>query len=639
MQDRVKPENTTDVLHPLEPLSGDEIIQAAAIARTALDEPASWRFEIIELHEPAKAQVRAFKTGDSVQREARVNMYRCGHVGVRTMVVSLDDKTVISTTEHPTACPTIQLEEFQDIENTVKTHPDFIAACKRRGINNPEDVCVDPWSAGSTGSEDEQGRHISYAFCWLRPAEGDNQYAHPIEGLNPVVDIKTGEVLRVEDRGDTPIPMNKASYKTTDNTPLRDDLKAINVVQPEGVSFTLDAHCLKWHDWSLRIGFNAREGLTLHDISIAGRPVCYRASLAEMVVPYGSPEANHARKSVFDIGEYGLGKLCNSLKLGCDCLGVIQYLDGLVADIDGNPMKIDNAICIHEEDHGILWKHYDFRTETTEVRRARRLVVSTIATVGNYEYGSYWYFYLDGSMEFEMKATGIINTAACVPGTEQKYGVEVAPGVVGQIHQHLFCARLDLAIDGDRNTVVECDTIAVPPGDDNPYGNAFYEKDRVLATECGRQRKLETERYWKFVSSEATNAMGNATAYRLEPSGTRTSFVHPDSPSGKRMGFTYNHLWVTQQDNSERYPAGEFVNQSDGSDGVQVWAQRNRDIENADIVAWPVFGLHHLPRLEDYPVQPVITTGFKLMPSGFFDRNPGLNIPADVNSASAHADA
>ena len=57
-----------------------------------------------------------------------------------------------------------------------------------------------------------------------------------------------------------------------------------------------------------------------------------------------------------------------------------------------------NAICLHEEDYGLLWKHIDWRTDYTEVRRSRRLVVSFIATVGNYEYGFYWYFYQDGTI-------------------------------------------------------------------------------------------------------------------------------------------------------------------------------------------------------------------------------------------------
>lgn len=268
----------------------------------------------------------------------------------------------------------------------------------------------------------------------------------------------------------------------------------------------------------------------------------------------------------------------------------------------------------------------------TETRRARRLTISSISTVGNYEYGSYWYFFLDGTIEFEMKATGIINTVGCIPGEPGKYGTEVAPGVVGQNHQHLFCARLDLAVDGDSNTVTECDTHAEPLGPENPWGNAFYVQETPITTEGGRLRKPDAERYWKFASSDKTNGMGKPTSYKLEPTHSITPFAHPDGPSGKRMPFAYKHLWVTPYDAEERFPAGQFMNHSDGSDGLSAWTEKGRTVENEDIVAWHVFGLHHPTRLEDFPVQPCVTTGFTLMPNGFFDRNPCLDLPSSKRS-------
>jgi primary-amine oxidase len=595
---------------------------------------------MIELLEPPKSVVRAFASGDAMTRKARVNVFKTGSIGVWRLTVSIDDGKVLSKDHLAEARPMIQLEEFMEIEDAVKKDPRFIEACKKRGLTDMSLICVDPWSAGNFGVDGEEGRHLSHAFCWVKSSENDNLYAHPIDGLNPVVDIKTMEVIRVDDHGITPVPKKDVNYDREFVTePPRSDLKPIDVVQPEGVSFELTGRTITWHDWSILIGFNAREAITLHNISFADRPVCYRASLAEMVVPYGSPRAPHYRKNVFDIGEYGIGKLANSLELGCDCLGAIHYLDCWISDINGEPMCIKNGICIHEEDYGVLWKHWDFRTDRTEVRRARRLVISSISTVGNYEYGSYWYFYLDGTMEFEMKATGIINTVACEPGKPEKYGVEVSPGVVGQIHQHIFCARLDMAVDGDGNAVVECDTLAEPPGPDNPYGNAFYLQETRLETEGGRPRKPEAERYWKFINPNKANHVGAPTGYKLEPRHSVQLFNHPSGPSSQRMGFARNALWVTAHDPEERFPAGEFVNHSDGSDGVTTFAGKKRSIDNADLVAWHVFGLHHQPRPEDFPVQPCVTTGFKLMPSGFFDCNPNLDLPYDKNEASCHADA
>lgn len=625
-------------LHPLDPLTAEEISQASALVKADQEGgEGTLRFEMIELKEPPKAIVRAFKPGAAITREAWVNAYRTGAVGVWRYAIDLTAGKIAAKEHLPTVRPMIQLEEFLEIEGCVKADPDFIAACEKRGIENMDLVCVDPWSAGSFGGDDEAGRHISHTFAWVRSSPDDNLYAHPIEGLNAVVDIKEMRVLRVDDYGVMDVPKQDVNYDSQFQEKTRTDLKQIDVVQPDGVTFAMEGNRINWHEWSILIGFNAREGLTLHDISYSGRPVCYRASMAEMVVPYGSPDIQHARKSVFDIGEYGIGKLANSLKLGCDCLGAIHYLDCWISDVNGDPMKIDNGICIHEEDYGILWKHWDFRTDKTEVRRARRLVISFIATVGNYEYGSYWYFYLDGEIEFEMKATGIINTVGCEPGNPGPYGTEVSPGVLGQIHQHIFCARLDMAVDGDLNTVVECDTKVPPMGPDNPYGNAFYVQETPITTEGGRLRDPSAQRFWKFTSAEKTNGMGKPTAYKLEPTYSVESFVNPAGPSGKRMGFTYNHLWVTPNAEAERFPAGDFVNGNDGSEGLQHWVKEGRSVEGADLVGWHVFGLHHATRLEDFPVQPCVTTGFKLMPVGFFDRNPCLDLPADKNKASCSA--
>ncbi|MEM8843278.1 MAG: tyramine oxidase, partial [Pseudomonadota bacterium] len=426
----------TTVLHPLSPLTADEISLAASIVRDGIDNGSEALFEMVELAEPDKAAVRAHAPGAGIAREAWVNAYFKTRQGVVRCRVSLTERSVISQTHLPDAIPMIAPVEFMEVEDAVKADPRFVAACERRGITDLALVCIDPWSAGNFGVPEEAGRRISHVFCWVRNSELDNQYAHPIEGLNATVDIDTGDVIEVFDTGDVPVPRGESNYDRTFQKVVRQDLLPINVVQPDGVTFKLDGHHLTWHEWDLRIGFNAREGLTLHDITFCGRPIMYRASIAEMMVPYGSPQGAHPRKNVFDVGEYGIGRLVNSLELGCDCVGAIEYIDAHVNGRDGTSETIKNAICLHEEDMGVLWKHFDFRLERTETRRARRMVISTIATVGNYEYGYYWYLHLDGMIEFEMKATGVINTTACIPGQPGPYGTEVAPGVLGQIHQH-----------------------------------------------------------------------------------------------------------------------------------------------------------------------------------------------------------
>ena len=202
-----------------------------------------------------------------------------------------------------------------------------------------------------------------------------------------------------------------------------------------------------------------------------------------MVVPYGDPGPMHGWKNAFDAGEWGLGRMANSLKLGCDCLGVIHYFDAVLATEQGEPYTVEHAICMHEEDYGILWKHHDLHGGTDEVRRSRRLVVSFIATVGNYEYGFYWYFYLDGNIQLEVKLTGIVSPMAIAPGEQPEFANVIAPGLAAPHHQHLFSARLDLDVDGtDEHASTRSRPRPVPAGPDNPWGNAFRADGRRRST-------------------------------------------------------------------------------------------------------------------------------------------------------------
>lgn len=463
-----------------------------------------------------------------------------------------------------------------------------------------------------------------------------------------MVDLDNLEVVEVydhfEERGDyIPVPRIPLNFDSAVLTKFRPPPAPLDIVQPKGVGFRVNGHAISWENWDLRVGFNGREGLVLYSIGYTDdgvrRPILYRASIAEMVVPYGTPERSHFRKNVFDSGEIGFGRMANSLTLGCDCLGAIHYFDAVVPDLFGGTRVIRNAICVHEEDNGLAWKHFDVRSGRTVVRRARRLVISSISTIGNYEYASYWYLHQDGSIEYEMKATGIINTAACHPGLPGKFGSEVAPGIVGYIHQHIFCARLDMEVDGPTNTVLEVDTEALPAGPENPYGNAFFQAERPLKREREARRDVDFARmrYWKIVNPGKMNWVGKPTGYRLEVHSPVHPFTHPDSPSGRRGRFIKHQLWVTAYNPQERFPAGEFVNQSDGSDGLERWMSADRPIENTDIVLWHSFGLHHLPRPEDHPVQPCMSCGFTLMPTGFFDQNPAIDLPPNVETESCSA--
>ena len=232
-------------------------------------------------------------------------------------------------------------------------------------------------------------------------------------------------VVRVEDLGVVPLPPGSGAYAADRVGPLRDDLKPLEIVQPQGPSFDVRGWEVRWQRWRLRLGFTAREGLVLHTIGYEDegrvRPVIWRASVAELFIPYADPRPYQSWRNAFDIGEYGIGIMTNSLQLGCDCLGEIRYFDVDLADGKGEPYTIRQAICLHEEDSACCGNISTPPSRTTETRRSRRLVISFVVTADNYEYAIYWYFYQDGSIEFEVKLTGIVLTSALPPGRDQRF--------------------------------------------------------------------------------------------------------------------------------------------------------------------------------------------------------------------------
>ncbi len=629
-------------VHPLDPLTGEEITEALALLRQERCAGAHWRFEIVELKEPEKASVLGFTQGMDFPRVAQVIALNNADGTCWEADVQLNTGQVIRFEHIPGVQPRVMLDEFVECEAAVKASPLFKQALAKRGVHSTEYVMVDPWSAGNYGVADEKGKRIVRAFVWLRSGPDDNGYAHPIEGIVPIVDLNQMEVLKVEDYGVHSIPEENANYDRQffSESDFSEPPKPLSITQPEGVGFHVDGWHVRWMNWDFRIGFNAREGLVLYLVHVTDearqrRPVLYRASLTEMVVPYAESRGNHYRKNAFDVGEYGMGMLANSLVRGCDCLGEIHYFDAVLNDSRGNLFPVKNAICMHEEDFGVLWKHMDWRNERAESRRSRRLVVSFFCSVGNYEYGWYWYFYLDGTIEHEVKLTGIINTSSLPP---EGRGVEVAPGVVGQHHTHCFCFRLDPMVDGVANRVVEVDTVSVPPGADNPYGNGFTNTETVLDTEAQAQRVSDARahRYWKIQSTDRKNRMGAPTAYTLVPHEHVLPFAQPDAPILKRAAFATRHLWVTAYHGQERFPAGQYPNQHPGGDGLPKWTARNRNVRDTDVVLWHCFGKHHTARLEDWPVMPCEYTGFMLKPNGFFDRNPTIAQPPETPGSNGH---
>ncbi|KAH7430293.1 hypothetical protein KP509_09G092000 [Ceratopteris richardii] len=654
-------------IHPLDPLTPAEIAVAVATVRAAGATPEvrdGMRFVEIVLNEPDKhiialadayffppfqpSILHSGKGGPVIPkqlppRQAKLIVYNKLTNETSVWIVELTEVyaaargghhrgKVISSEVISDVQPAIDAMEYAGCEATVKAFPPFVDAMKRRGVNDMELVMVDAWCVGYYKEEDAPSRRLARPLIFCRTESDcpmENGYARPVEGINVLVDLQHMKIIEFEDSKLIPLPppdpLRNYTAAETRGGVDRSDVKPLHIIQSEGPSFRVNGFAVEWQKWNFRIGFTPREGLVIYSVayndgSLGRRSIAHRLSFVEMVVPYGDPKEPHYRKNAFDAGEDGLGKNAHSLKRGCDCLGHIKYFDVHFTNFTGGVETIENCVCLHEEDFGVLWKHQDWRTGLSEVRRSRRLVISFFCTVANYEYGFFWYFYQDGKIEAEVKLTGILSLGALRPGEVRKHGTVIAPGLYAPVHQHFFVARLNMAVDcrpGEAlNQVVEVDVKVEEPGPSNVHNNAFYAEERILQSELQAVRDCNplTARHWIVRNTRTVNRTGQLTGYKLVPGSNCLPLAGPDAKLFRRAEFLRHNLWVTQYKSGERFPAGEFPNQNPRTgEGLASWVSQDRKLEEADIVLWYVFGVTHVPRLEDWPVMPVERIGFMLM--------------------------
>ena len=469
-----------------------------------------------------------------------------------------------------------------------------------------------------------------------------NHYALPLP-ISPVIDTENYTVTRIDImptgtdhtiKPITPYKIQPPNEYTSEHQDLRTDVKPLHVVQPEGPSFHVTSagesgEYIAWQKWTFFIGFNAREGMVLYDIRYAGRPLFHRLSLSDMSIPYADPRHPFHKKQAFDLGDAGAGGMANNLSLGCDCLGSIHYHSAVLADPSGDPLPMPNVICVHEQDAGIGWKHTNYRTGRAAVVRNRELVVQSIITVSNYEYILAFNFNQAAGIEYEVRATGILSTQPIDEDTSVPWGTVVHPGVLATHHQHIFSLRVDPMLDGHANRLVYEEAHAMPRDDFNPHGVGYSTRETLVERSTGLDLDTQANRVFKIQNVDSRNSVnGMPVAYKIHAPDFQKILADKDSFHFKRAAFADHNIYVTPHRDGELFSAGRYTNQSRGDDdGVRLWAKRDEDVVDRDVVVWVQFGINHIPRVEDFPVMPVEIVKVGLKPVNFFERNPAIDVP------------
>ncbi|KAG5792172.1 hypothetical protein H9Q69_008761 [Fusarium xylarioides] len=573
--------------HPLIPLSVDETNLARDVIRAAYPQNVL-KFRVIYLEEPAKEilapyldlehAVKITSSTPRPAREARVH-FDTAHGGKppqsHEAIIDLSTRKIKQIESiRADAQAAFTSEELDDVRIICRDSPVFKERIAKFNIPQGFEFVVEPWPYGGLDAADDPNRRHMQALIYAADSKNRecNFWGYPLP-IIPAIDAETREVIRIHEvatgGGNDPHTFAEGDYAKVNidhMTPseyvpellpggLRRDLKELNVVQPSGPSFNVeDSNVINWQKWSMRATFNPREGAVLHDQAL-------------------------------DFGDGTLGDACNNLQLGCDCLGVIKYFDGVLVDHSGTARTTKNVICLHEQDNGINWKHTNWRTGRAVVTRRRELVVQFIITLANYEYIFNYIFDQAGAITVQARATGIVSSVLIEEGKTAPWGNVVSPGILAQNHQHIFCVRIDPAIDGHKNTLVQTESLPMRiDARTNPNGNTY----RVVTTPITASAVLDA-----------------------------------------------NPLQIARSRDNEFYAGGRYTLQSVSEvEGVADAADRNDDVFQQDIVLWSVFGLTHNPRVEDWPVMPFEILDLHIKPADFFTANPAIDVPGRKNFTS-----
>ena len=627
------------VVHPLDALTAGEISTARSIILEDKVRAGEVDFVYLSLAPPPKSTVLEWREGDPVPRAAFFALRENRKVYEGT--VDLDAGRVLRREWVPDVQSRIILRDYGRADAIIKGHLPWQEAMRKRGFASFDEIRNVHYSAGNFGSLEEAGRRLLHAVSY-DAREKTNFWGRPIEGVFIIVDLDSGEVVRMVDTGVVPIPDAKADFDEESVGTLREIPTRLSLHQPDGPGFTVSGQFIRWQNWRFHRRIDPRVGLVLSLIRYrdngADRMVLYEASLSELFVPYMEPSAGWYSRTYFDIGDYGLGMSLSTLKPGLDCPPDATLFDATLAGNSGEP-EVYSAVCaIFERTAGNpAWRHYDFASDETESRPSRELVVRTVTTLGNYDYILDWIFQQDGTIRIAVGSTGVVAVSAVPvqgPGSEapnraDAYGRYVDDHLVAINHDHFFNFRLDFDIDGEVNSFALGHLRTHLLREENPRRSLWVVEPQIADNEWDARLRIDLEKpsLWRVINPDVTHPTGYPVGYAIKPRGNALPLLHPDDFPQQRAAFTGYHLWVTPYRDDERYAAGDYPNQSRPGEGLPKWTAANRGIKNTDIVVWYTLGFHHVVRSEDWPVMPLTWNGFELRAFNFFSRNPALDLP------------
>ncbi|WP_295461379.1 primary-amine oxidase [uncultured Pseudomonas sp.] len=637
--------------HPLNPLTANEIDSVVKAIKASPHYQDDLRFARIALREPPKDQVWNFVLHGqpvSVDRQANVSMLEGKHV--IEAVVDLKTQQVTSWTPIEGAHGMVLLDDFATVQQVIENSPEYAQALAKRGITDIKNVVATPLTVGYFDNKDglTQDKRLLKVVSYLNT--GDNNYwAHPIENLVAVVDLEQKKIVKIEDQGVIPVPMKPNSY---DVAGTGKPLKPMHIIEPEGKNYTITGNSIRWGNWDFHVRLDQRVGPIFSTVTYNDhgkkRQILYEGSLGGMIVPYGDPDVGWYFKAYLDSGEYGMGTLTSPLARGKDAPDNAVMLENTLPDFTGTPVKIPNSIAVFERYAGPEYKHQEMGKPNVSTER-RELVVRWVSTVGNYDYIFDWVFQPNGTFGIDAGATGIeavkgVRSKTVHDATaknDTRYGTLIDHNIVGTTHQHIYNFRLDLDVDGEKNTLTEVDPIVAPNTAGGPRTSTMQTETRLVDTEQQAAQKFDPATVRLLINPNKENRMGYPVGYQLIPYAGGTHPIAKGANFAKdewlyhRLSFMDKQIWVTRYKPDEFYPEGTYPNRSNSDTGLGAFTKDNESIKDTDDVVWLTTGTTHVARAEEWPIMPTEWVHVLLKPWNFFDQTPSLGFAPDAPKAAA----
>ena len=399
-------------------------------------------------------------------------------------------------------------------------------------------------------------------------------------------------------------------------------------IAPSGSRYSVDAEqqYVKWMDFEFYISFSRDTGMHLHDIKYKGDRIIYELGLQEALAHYAGNDPVQSGTSYLDT-YYGFGSYAFELVKGYDCPNYASYLNSSFYSAETTHTHID-SICLFETEG-----NYPMQRHSTSkyVASTKNIFfnIRTVCTVGNYDYMFSYEFYMDGSINVDVRASGYIQSAYFANNGD--YGYQIHNALSGSMHDHVLNFKVDFDILGTKNTMTTTENVAVSevyPWSAGQTRNTMKLRRSTINTEDDGKLDWASNGAKQFtvINMDEKNAYGEYRGYRVLPSaGTIHLTVSNSSNLVNAANWAKHDLYVTRQHDTEPRSSHPYQSQDVANPPINFDEFFNGEsLVQEDIVVWFNLGMHHVPHSGDLP-NTVFTTahsGLQIMPLNYLNGSP-----------------